>query len=369
MTSNSSRFRKVLARIDWTLVALVTMLGIIGVINLMSAARADYGFALHVSQTIWLLLGAGVVVVILIFDHRVYERWAYIFYGGVLVLLGLVLVAGTELNGSKRWLALGFFNMQPSELMKIAIILLTARYFADRDRAESYGLVQLAPLFGAVAAGAGLILAEPDLGTTLVILAIFMTMVLFEGMKWSSLVTLAAIGVFSLPFVWTLGMHDYQRDRVMAFLHLTDDEYGSSWQVRQSVIAFGSGRVWGKGHVEGTQIQKGFVPEHENDFVAANWGEEHGFVGMLLLLGLYFVLIVWALRISSIARDRFGAHIGVGVAAMLFWHVFVNVGMVTGMLPVVGLTLPFLSAGGSSLVTMMMGIGLLLNVSVRRKPL
>ncbi|MFB6351886.1 MAG: FtsW/RodA/SpoVE family cell cycle protein, partial [Bradymonadaceae bacterium] len=208
-----------------------------------------------------------------------------------------------------------------------------------------------------------------DLGTSLLILLIFMSMVLFEGLDRSSLVILVLAGLIAIPLGWSFGMHDYQKERVLAFMQLENDQYGATWQVRQSVIAFGSGRVWGKGHGEGTQVKKGFVPEHENDFIAANWGEEHGFIGMLLVLGLYVALMLRALGISRRARDTFGAHVGVGVAAILFWHVVLNLGMVTGMLPVVGLTLPLLSYGGSSLMTTMVGIGLLLNVAIRRKPL
>jgi rod shape determining protein RodA len=369
MTETPSKFRLLLERIDWPLLIIVGALGCLGIFNLYSAAGATDGFTLHTRQAVWFVTGLGLVGVVAMIDYRVIERWAYILYAGAVLLLIAVLVAGTELNGSKRWLNFGFFMMQPSELLKVAVIVITARFFHESDRSESYGIFQLVRPAAIVGVGVFLVLIQPDLGTSLVILAIFGTMTLFEGLRWQSIMAIALAGVVSLPFVWTMGMKEYQQDRVIAFLNLDDDEYGDSWQVRQSLIAFGSGRVWGKGHVEGTQIQKGFVPEHENDFVAANWAEEHGFAGMLLMLGLYAALLFWALRISASARDRFGAHIGVGVAALIFWHVVVNLGMVTGMLPVVGLTLPLLSYGGSSLLTVMLAIGLLLNVSMRRKPL
>lgn len=361
-----SRFTRLIRRVDWVLLVLVGTLCAVGLLNLHSAASASYGFALHVSQLVWMLVGFGLVSLMAVFDYRIFERTGYLIFGFVVFLLVLVLLVGTELNGSRRWLNLGFILMQPSELMKVAVVLFTAKYFHDRNYDRPLSLRQLAVPFGIVGASLALILKQPDLGTTLIIFAIFFTMVLFQRVRLSSLAILAFVGVVSIPVVWNFGMHDYQKARVVSFLNLDEDTKGNSWQVRQSIIAFGSGRVWGKGHVEGTQIQKGFVPEHENDFVAANWGEERGFIGMVFLLGLYFALIAWALRISSLARDRFGAHIGVGVAATVFWHVLVNIGMVSGLLPVVGLTLPFLSAGGSSLMTMMMAIGLLLNVSMRR---
>ncbi len=363
---SQSTIAKIATRLDWPLLSLVFLISGIGILNLQSAASASYGFALHITQMIWVGLGAVVVAITAAIDTRIYERWAYIFYGFVVFLLVLVLIIGTELNGSQRWLNLGFFLMQPSELLKIAVILVTARYFHDHETDQPLTLVELIRPLAIVGIGVAMVLKQPDLGTSLVILAIFFSMVMLQGLRWSSVATIAFIGLVSFPLVWNFGLHDYQKGRIVSFLNLDEDKQGDSWQVRQSIIAFGSGQVWGKGHVSGTQIQKGFVPEHENDFVAANWGEERGFVGMAFLLALYFGLLAWALRISTKARDRFGAFVSVGVAAMLFWHIVINLAMVTGMLPVVGLTLPLLSAGGSSLLTMMMAIGLLLGVSMRR---
>jgi rod shape determining protein RodA len=369
MRSNQPKWKILLRRIDWPLVIIVAALAGIGILNLSSASQASGAFSLHLTQTIWFLLGTAVVTVMCVFDYRVFERWTYLLYGGILLLLVAVLLVGTELNGSQRWLNLGFFLMQPSELLKIGVVLVAARYFHDREQSDPYRLRELILPFSLVGAGIFLVVQQPDLGTSVVILAIFMTCVVFEGLHRSSVAALTLAVLVAVPVAWNVGMHDYQRQRVKAFLNLTEDKYGASWQVRQSVIAFGSGRVWGKGHGEGTQIQKGFVPEHENDFIASNWGEEHGFAGMVLLLGLYGALIGRALTISRRARDTFGAHIGVGVAGLIFWHVLVNIGMVTGLVPVVGLTLPLLSYGGSSLLTTFIALGLLMNVSMRARPL
>ena len=355
------------ARVDWVLVGTVVALAIIGIVNLRSASSAEYGFSVWLGQTIWFGLGAGVIATMMFVHYKRFREWAYTGYIVVVLLLVAVLLFGTELNGSTRWLNLGVFSFQPSELLKLGVIVFTARYFHDRNEDEPLGALGLIKPAVVVGAGVGLVLLQPDLGTSLVILAIFFTMVLFEGVKWSTLLALVFAGLLALPFVWTFGLKEYQKDRVVSFLKLEDDAYGQSWQVRQSIIAFGSGGATGKGHVQGTQIQKGFVPEHENDFVAANWGEEHGFVGMAALLSLYLFLIVWCLRISSYAPVRFSAHIGIGFAAMVFWHTTVNVGMVTGVLPVVGLTLPFMSSGGSSLLTLLIGVGLVLNVSSQLK--
>lgn len=354
-----------LSRLDWPLLVVVAVLAALGLYNLRSAATHSPA-AFHLIQSGWFVLGLCMVVVMAVIHTRVFMRSAYVFYGAVILLLLIVAVAGTELNGSKRWLNLGVFLMQPSELLKLAVILVTARYFQDRNKESSYRLRDLVIPFALLGVGVGFVVSQPDLGTSLVIVAIFMTMVLFEGVRWESLLGLALAVMVALPFAYSFGLKDYQKARVVSFINIEADAQGQSWQVRQSIIAFGSGRVWGKGHVEGTQVQKGFVPEHENDFIAANWAEERGFMGMLFLLAVYLAFIACALNVSRKARDRFGVQIGVGVAALFFWHVVVNLGMVTGVLPVVGLTLPLMSYGGSSLLTMLAGVGLLLNVSAHR---
>jgi len=368
MKTRGDKWRSMLGRVDWILVGIVVLLAVIGIINLASASGEGTS-GLAWAQVVWFALGTGVAAGVCFVDYRFFERWAYPIYGAIILLLLGVFVAGTELNGAQRWLDLGVFMMQPSELLKVAAILVTARYFQDHSTREAFTLRELVAPFALLAASLVLVVQQPDLGTALVIFIIFLSMVLFEGVDKTSLAILVLGLLVAIPVGWEFGMRDYQKERVLAFAGLEEEEYGASWQVRQSVIAFGAGRVWGKGHGEGTQVDKGFVPEHENDFIAANWGEERGFVGMVLLLFLYAALILRALRISRRARDPFGALLSVGVAAMIFWHVILNLGMVTGMVPIVGLTLPLLSYGGSSLLTTLFSVGLLLNINLRRKPL
>lgn len=360
LTAVWDRFR----RLDWALLIVVSVLAVVGVLNLRSAA-AQSEMPFHLSHLIWLFAGAVLALAIAFINTRLFIRWAYGFYAVVIVLLVAVALVGTELNASKRWLDLGVFMMQPSELLKLAVILVTARFFHRGDREEPYRVRQLWRLIALVAVGVLFVIKQPDLGTSVIIAAIFGTMVLFEGVRWESLLALGLAAVVALPFGYSFLLADYQQDRVVTYLNIDTDAQGKSWQVQQSLIALGSGRVWGKGEQEGTQIQKGFVPEHQNDFIAANWAEERGFVGMIVLLMLYLALIGCALNISRRAEDRFGTLVGVGVAALFFWHVVVNLGMVTGVLPVVGLTLPLMSYGGSSLLVMMAGVGLLLNVGMR----
>lgn len=369
MQTPSDQFRMLLSRVDWVLMGILCALGGIGIFNLYSAAGATHGFTVHAAQAGWFAVGLVIIAGLSLVDYRLIERWAYIIFGTAIFLLLLVMLFGTELNGSKRWLNLGFFLAQPSELLKIAVIIVVARYFNDRDHDGPLGLLQLIKPTAIVLSGVIFVLMQPDLGTSLIVLAIYGFMVFFEGMRWQSILIIALLGLMSLPFAWFFGMKEYQQDRVISFLQINDDHLGDSWQVRQSVIAFGSGRVWGKGTQDGTQIQQGFVPEHETDFASANWGEEHGFMGMLLMMGLFMALLLRALWISSNARDHFGAQVGVGVAALFFSHIVVNLAMVTGMLPVVGITLPLISYGGSSMLTMMLAMGLLMNVHMRRSPL
>lgn len=367
MIERRNKVLTALGRLDWPLLIVVGILSVLGLINLRSASTHSAA-AFHLYQSIWLAGGVAMALIIAFVHTRVFVRGTYWFYAGIIGLLIAVAVVGTELNASQRWLDLGVFMMQPSELLKVGVILVTARFFYDRDEKDAYQLHRLWRLFALVGVGVLLVLQQPDLGTSLVIVAIFMTMVLFEGVRWESLVVLGLAVLVALPLAYSFVLQDYQQDRVRAFINIEADAQGQSWQVQQSLIAFGSGRMWGKGHVEGTQVQKGFVPEHENDFIAANWAEERGFAGMAFLLLVYLSFVVCALNISRRARDRFGALVAVGVGAMFFWHVVVNLGMVTGVLPVVGLTLPLVSYGGSSLLAMLIGVGLLLNVSVHRRP-
>jgi rod shape determining protein RodA len=353
------------SRFDWVLLGLVLGLAAVGITNLYSSSVA-LKESLHIAQSIWLALGLGLAGLTVAFDYRTYERWAYVIYGAALLLLIAVFFVGATINNSRRWLDLGAFLLQPSELIKLAMIITAARFFADFPKNDGYSLWDLRWLFALLGVPALLIMMQPDLGTSLVVIFITMTMILFQGVTLRSLLTMITGVVVGAPLFWLFGLKEYQKERILSFMDLEKDSYGAGWQVRQSLIAFGSGGLGGRGFLQGTQVQKGFVPYHESDFAAVNWAEEHGFLGMMLLLVLYFALIAWGVRVARYARDRYGMMLAIGVVALLFWHVSVNLGMVTGMLPVVGLTLPLVSYGGSSFTTTMLALGLLMNVSLRR---
>lgn len=359
-----SRNASVLARIDWGLVLLVVLLGAVSVFNLHSTSRA--GGSVYQAQLNWMLIGLGVMAAVAAVDYRDLQRFAPVFYGGVVVLLVLVLIIGKEVNGSKRWIDLGFTGFQPSELAKIAVILNLASWFQREPRPGGYALKDLWPVGLLLGVPMFLILQEPDLGHTLMILFIGGSMLAFERFERRAAITVLVGAIIFAPIAWQFVLRDYQKDRILTLLDSEADELGTGWHARQSRISVGSGGLTGKGHAEGTQVAGGFLPENHTDFVFANLAEEHGFLGGSLVLGIYLFIILGALRSAALARDKFGGHVAIGVGALMFWHVVMNLGMVLNVLPVTGVTLPLMSYGGTSVLTVMMAMGLLLNVNLRR---
>jgi rod shape determining protein RodA len=210
-----------------------------------------------------------------------------------------------------------------------------------------------------------LILKQPDLGTAIILLLVFFSILIFVKIRWSSLLTIGLAGAAAVPLLWGF-LKEYQKRRILTFFNPDLDPLGAGYHLIQSKIAIGSGGIMGKGFMKGTQCKLGFLPEQQTDFIFSVLGEEWGLVGSLFVIGFYFILILWGLRIAVQAKDRFGAVLAFGVVAMLFWHVFINIGMVLGMMPVVGIPLPLVSYGGSFMISTLIGIGLLLNVSMRR---
>lgn len=353
--------------IDVTVIVLVLLLCGFGLLNLYSASVVD-GRPYHLRQLFWILLGSMVAGVVAWIDHRIIARLVAPFYLVAIGLLIAVPFVGTDLNTTaRRWLDFGGFTFQPSELAKVVVIILTARYFAERPTDRALGFLDIAPLLALLAVPCGLIMAQPDLGTAVTVGLIFGTMFLFQRVRWTTLAGLAATGVVGVTLLWQFVMHDYQKARVLSFINPKDNLQGAAWQVTQSRIAIGSGQLTGKGYLDGTQVQNRFVPEHENDFVFAHHGEQFGFVGSVLLLTVYALLVFQGLRIARSARDHYSVVAAVGCSAFFFWHVVVNLGMVMGSLPVVGLWLPFASYGGSAMLTSMIVIGLMIGISARRQ--
>ncbi|MEC7519753.1 MAG: rod shape-determining protein RodA [Myxococcota bacterium] len=353
---------------DWPLFVTVAAVCVIGVTNLYSATSAATSALseLYIQQIYWLTLGAGVAVLIVAIDYRHFERFGWAAYGAGIVLLLLVFLLAPEIRGSQRWIRIGSFSLQPSELMKIVLIVALAKYLHNDPKTEGRTLKDLVIPGLILAVPMTLILLQPDLGTALILAFIFGSIMLLTNLKLRSLFTLAAAFVLSAPLTWTYLLKPYQRERLTSFMDREADILDAGWHAHQSIVAIGSGGFWGKGFMQGTQNQHRFLPDQHTDFPFPVWAEEQGFLGVGLLFFLYVFLILWGLKVASQAKDRFGAVVAVGVSAFFFWHTIINLAMVSGMAPVVGVTLPLFSYGGSSVLTSMMGIGLLMNVSIRR---
>ena len=351
--------------VDLVLLFLLMTIALMGYVDLHSSANvAVTGH--DKAHLIRLVVGLVAATAIGFRDYRFLERWAYIIYGGVMMLLLAVLFVGDIRNGSQRWIDLGFFDLQPSELSKLAVIIALARYFHDLGERDRLGFADLWPPALMVAFPFVLILEEPDLGTGLVVLFIALTMMAVQRISWLVIGASGIASAAAIPIMWYFVMHDYQKARVLAFMSPERHLQGDAWQVSQSIIAIGSGGLTGKGFLKGSQVQGGFVTYHETDFIFAHHAEQWGFLGSLALLGLYLALAWWSLNIARTARDRFAMLCAVGVGAFVFWHVIINIGMVTGSLPVVGLWLPLVSYGGTATVTVMAAMGLLTSISLRR---
>src|SRR5258705_2538093 len=299
------------------------------------------------------------------FDYHYIDRLAYPFYGTMLLLLLLVLIVGHSGGGSQRWINLGIFRLQPSEPAKLAIVLVMAKYFQTDEPPRGYYLRDLWVPFALVAPLVILTLVQPDLGTAIILGIVFISMILMGGLRLRSFAYLVGVGLAFLPIGWHF-LKQYQRNRILTFLDPDRDPLGAGYHVIQTQIAIGSGRLFGKVFLHGTQIRLDFLPAQHTDFIFAVLSEEWGFVGCAILLFLYFVMIAYCLRQVQRAKDRFGALLIFGMIAIVFWHVAINVAMVAGVMPVVGVPLPMVSYGGSALAAMMFAIGVIMNVSMRR---
>jgi rod shape determining protein RodA len=355
---------------DWPLFIAVSTIALFGVLNLYSATDAGTSSDAYIQQLSWLLLGFGVAGVTAAIDYRHFERYGWVIYAACVLALLLVFVLGRSVRGSTRWIVIGEFSLQPSELMKIGLIIALAKYLHHDTKIGGRTLADLIIPGLILALPMILVLIQPDLGTAMILAFIFASIMMLTELKLRSLVTLIATFVVAAPVTWFYLLKDYQKERITAFWDrlggTQTDLLDSGWHAHQSLVAIGSGGLTGKGFTQGTQTRFRFLPDQHTDFPFPVWAEEHGFVGALLLISLYLFLVLWSLRVASQAKDRFGAVVAVGVGAMIFWQTVVNLGMVSGLLPVVGMTLPLFSYGGSSLLSTMLGLGLLMNVSMRR---
>ena len=356
-------------RFDWALFIVVAIIAAVGVVNLYSAtsvytqSRSD----LYVSQFYFLVAGAALGGLVVVLDPRHLERFAYVLYAAGVLSLVLVLALAKDIRGSARWINIGSFGFQPSEFMKLWLVLALAKHFHDSPRTDQPKyLKELAVPAVMAVVPVLLVLKQPDLGTSLILALVFVSIVALQRIRWQSVLLLVVILGIGLPLVYSYGLKGYQLARIESFLDPESDITGIGYHAHNARIAIGNGGLFGQGYMKGTQNQYYFLPDQFSDFPFPVFAEDWGFIGSFVLIVLYSFLVLWAVRIASQAKDRFGAVVAVGVGSMIFWHAFFNLGMVTGLLPVVGVTLPLFSYGGSSVITILLGCGLLMNVSMRR---
>ncbi len=360
--------RRLLFNFDWILLGLILLISLVGLLNIYSAGYSLDNLrqeTLYLKQGQWIIIGLVLMGVVTCFDYRFICRYAYVIYAISVFLLVLVALYGYATHGSQRWIVLGGFFFQPSELVKLTIIIALAKYFDDHVMERNYSLRDLYMPFLIVLIPFLFILKQPDLGTALILMFLMLSITFFMGIEWRSLLLACTGGIILIPLSW-LFLKDYQKDRILAFFNPESDPLGSGYHILQSIIAVGSGGIFGKGYLRGTQTQLKFLPVQQTDFVFSVFAEEWGFIGCIILVAMFLILILWCLKIALHSRDLLGMLLSFGITMLVFWEVFINIGMVLGMLPVVGIPLPFLSYGGSSMVVLMTAMGLLLNVSMRR---
>jgi rod shape determining protein RodA len=360
--------RRLLTNIDWMLAGLVAAVCLLGILNIYSATTPYriVGSPYYIKQFNWMLFGMFISLVACSVDYHILEDLSYWLYGFLILLLIAVLVVGRRSMGATRWLHIGFFNIQPSELMKIVIIITFARFFNNVNISGGLTVKDLLIPLGILAMPALLIMKQPDLGTAILVILIALSITVYVGLRWTTVVSFVVVTIPLAWFSWFRLLRSYQKNRILDFLDPERSRLGSGYHIIQSKIAVGSGGLLGKGFVKGTQSQLRFLPEQHTDFAFSVFAEEWGFIGCLVLILLYLSLVLWGLNIARRCNDRFGGLLAMGVTAMLFWHIVINLGMVIGMFPVVGVPLPFFSYGGTSMITSMVGIGILQNISIRR---
>ncbi len=361
--------RRLIQYFDWWLIGLTLMLGAVGFVLIYSAVNAGDATiqkALYGKQIVWFIIGMTAMVCTFIFNYRFMDQWGGMIYLISVILLVFVLINGKFVSGSRRWLEMGPLTIQPSELVKISVILILSKYYSKRASIRGFTLKYLVIPMVIVFIPFLLIVKQPDLGTALLIVLIASSITVYVKIERKTMIWLIGSGAVLISLAWFFLLKTYQKLRILTFLNPDRDPLGAGYHIIQSKIAIGSGMVFGKGFLKGTQNALSFLPEQHTDFILSVLAEEWGFAGTGIVLILYMLLLAWGLNIAHGCRDTFGTILAVGITAMLFWQVFINVGMVMGLMPVVGVPLPLISYGGSSVVTSLIGIGILMNISMRR---
>jgi rod shape determining protein RodA len=348
---------------DWVLLVLVLIICSLGVVEIYSATLGTKFAGVHLKQVYWILGGISLMFIVSLFSYQALLERVPLFYVISIASLLAVLALGKVYLGAKRWVQIGSFHFQPSEWVKLVLILAMAKYFADnRGECDAQDIAKAGALVGVPML---MVLAQPDLGTALTYLPIAIMGLFLGGMKAKHALVIVLIATLLAPVAWHV-LKPYQRDRLTSFMEPEADPQHKGYQVIQSLVAVGSGGIFGKGTAHGSQTQGQFLPVPHTDFIFAAFAEEHGFIGAMGLMLLYFVVLMRLIQNAQTAPDRAGAFVVMGVVAVLAFHILVNVGMVVGFMPVTGIPLPLMSYGGSSVLFMFLALGIVMNVRMRR---
>ncbi len=359
--------KKILGPFDWRAFGIILLILSVGILTIYSVTR-NYGHTFlpfYMKQILWATIGLILFFISTRIDYQILARYAYLFYGIAIFLLLLVIVAGKTGYGAQRWLSIGGIRFQPSEIAKLAVVLVLARYFSDNYNPRGYTVRQLIIPSVFIAIPVLLVLIQPDLGTGLIIVFTSMALIYLVKIRSKVFGFTALIGLMLFPFLWEIfwiNLKEYQRLRLLTFINPGADPQGTGYHIIQSKIAIGSGGLVGKGIFESTQSNLNFLPAHHTDFIFAVFAEEWGFVGVLFLITMYLLLIYWGIDVALKARDRLGMFLGGGIVTLFTLYCVINMGMTFGIFPVVGIPLPLMSYGGTALLTTLFSLGILFNI-------
>ena len=364
-TGRELRPKDKLRVMNWTLVALITSVSCIGFALLYSVAGGSFDPWAE-RQIVRFGVGFAIMLAIAMVDIRTWFALAYPIYGVSLMLLGAVEFIGRTGKGAERWIDIGPLQLQPSELMKIALILALSRFLHGVLHEDVSRPTRLVPALLLILIPAGLVLLQPNLGTATILIAGGVGLIFLAGLSWKIILPVVALGIVAVPVGWEFALKDYQKQRVYTFLEPDRDPLGAGYNILQSKIALGSGGIFGKGFGEGTQSRLNFLPEKQTDFIFTVLGEEFGLFGLLILMGLYLAILAQGVTIALDTRSQFGRLVAMGVCLNFLLYILINTSMSMGLIPVVGIPLPLVSYGGTALLTVLFGFGLLLSVQIHR---
>lgn len=362
--------RRLVQHFDWVMLLMLILVSGMALINLYSSTHSGETGAspIFFKQLIFFSAGLVLIAVLATQDYQRIAKFGYVLYVLVVLMLIYTLLFVKSIAGAQRWINLGFFNLQPSEPAKLTLILVLASCYASTDAVNGFRLRDLIKPIALTIVPFGLILVQPDLGTALICAIVFISMTLFIRLRWATFGILSGTALLCIFIGWKFLLKEYQRKRIETFLNPEADPMNHGYQILQSKIAVGSGKIFGKGFMEGTQGHLHFLPERHTDFAFSVWGEEWGFAGSIFLLSCYFFMLMWGVNIAISAKDKLGSILAFGCVMLIFWQAVINLCMVMGFLPVVGVPLPLFSYGGSSLLTNMAAIGILMNIRMRSFP-